>query len=69
MTKVITTVKDIEKAAKKAGITFTAGKGSHAKWTAPNGKSFAFAAHGKECSFGVAKKAWAFIEGRYDAAY
>ena len=67
--KVTTTVKTIVKAAKKAGIEMTSGKGSHVKWTAPNGKSFSFAAHGKECSFGVAKKAWAFIEGRYESAY
>lgn len=64
-----TKIKDIVKAAKKAGITFTPGKGSHVKWTAPNGKSFAFAGHGKETSSGVAKKAWAFIAGDYDKAY
>ena len=67
--KVNTSVKAINKAAKKAGIEMTSGKGSRVKWTASNGKSFSFAAHGKEASFGVAKKAWAFIEGRYDAAY
>ena len=67
--KVITNIKTITKAAKKAGITFTSGKGSHVKWTAPNGRTFAFAGHGKETSFGVAKKAWAFIAGDYDKAY
>jgi predicted RNA binding protein YcfA (HicA-like mRNA interferase family) len=69
MANVNTTIKDIVKAAKKAGITMTAGKGSHVKWTAPNGRVFSFAGHGKETSFGVAKKAWAFINGDYDAAY
>ena len=64
-----TKIKDITKAAKKAGITATAGKGSHVKWTAPNGKAFSFAGHGKETSPGVAKKAWAFINGDYAKAY
>ena len=64
-----TNIKAIVKAAKKAGITFTAGKGSHVKWTAPSGKSFSFAGHGKETSYGVAKKAWAFIAGDYAKAY
>lgn len=67
--KFSTNAKDITKAAKAAGIAFSSGKGSHIKWTAPNGKSFAFAAHSKECSPGIAKKAWAFINGDYDKAY
>ena len=64
-----TNTKAIKKAAKAAGIEMTSGKGSHEKWTAPNGKSFSFASHGKECSKGMAKKAWAFINGDYAKAY
>ena len=66
---ITTKTKDIKKAAKKAGITFSSGKGSHEKWTAPNGKSFSCPIHGKECSTGIAKKAWAFINGDYAKAY
>ena len=67
--KIITNAKKIEKAAKAAGITFSSGKGSHIKWTATDGKTFSFASHGKEASFGIAKKAWAFIAGDYAKAY
>ena len=61
--------KKILKAAKKAGITVSSGKGSHIKLTAPNGATFALKGHGKDQSPGVARKAWAFIEGDYDGAY
>ncbi len=61
--KPITEIRKITKAAKAAGITFSSGKGSHVKWTRPDGKTFSMAGHGKETSPGVAKKAWAFIEG------
>ena len=64
-----TNVKTLTKAAKKAGITFSSGKGSHVKWTAPNGRTFSFSGHAKETSKGVAEKAWAFINGDYDKAY
>lgn len=64
------TTKDIKKAAKKAGITFSEAKGSHEKWSKPDApKPFWFASHGKECSPGMAKKAWAYIAGDYDKAY
>ena len=64
-----TDIKAILKAAKKAGIEMSSGKGSHVKLTAPNGKSFSLSGHGKETSKGVAKKAWAFISGDYAKAY
>ena len=67
--KPITDLKVLKKAAKKAGIQETSGKGSHIKWTAPNGKTFSLSGHGKETSPGVAKKAWAFINGDYAKAY
>ena len=64
-----TDIKTITKAAKKAGIVMTSGKGSHVKWTHTDGKTFSFAGHGKETSPGVAKKAWAFINQEYAKAY
>ena len=69
MANVNRTVKALEKAAKAAGVVIRPGKGSHKVWVDVSGRSFAFASHDKECSVGVAKKAWAFLEGRYEAAY
>ena len=67
--KPTTSMKAILKAAKKAGITTSSGKGSHIKLTDPNGRSFALSGHSKETSLGVAKKAWAFIGGDYAKAF
>lgn len=61
--------KKIIKAAKKAGITISSGKGSHIKFTAPCGATFALKGHGKDQSPGVARNAWRFIAGDYERAY
>ena len=68
--KFSTKTKDIVKAAKKAGITFSEAKGSHVKWSHPDASTpFYFASHGKDCSSGMAKKAWAYINGDFAKAY
>ena len=67
--KVVTDVKKIKKAAKKAGIIVARTNGSHEIWNDLNGKTWPFAAHKKEASSKVAKEAWAFIAGDYAQAY
>ena len=54
--KVTTTVKTIVKAAKKAGIEMTSGKGSHVKWTAPMAKAFPSPLTARSAALGLLRR-------------
>lgn len=61
--KPITEIKKITKAAKKAGLVLTSGKGSHIKMTRKDGAHISLSGSGKkDTSMGVATSCWAFIK-------
>jgi hypothetical protein len=63
--KITTETRAIVKAFREAGITHTGTTGSHAGYTDKAGRTFRLVAGKKDQSYGVAKKAWAFIAGDY----